>query len=167
MRTLSRLAPLAMAALAFVVGCKEPSVPSEGGAEPCEPAACGPQMGMPNHLCPDGKTLAGPGACKRNADGACGWEIVECPAGGTTSGGPETGGAVCGSRGSAPCPDSQFCDFPADSECGATDRGGTCKPKPEMCTQAYEPVCGCDGETYPSACAAAQKGVSVSKPGPC
>ena len=35
---------------------------------------------MPNYLCPDGKTTAGPtGRCLRNADGKCGWEIIECP----------------------------------------------------------------------------------------
>lgn len=167
MRTFRPFALLAASALALVVGCKEPSVPSEGGSGPCDPADCGPQPGMPNQLCPDGKTMAGPGPCARNADGTCGYPIVSCPPADTTGGGPEAFGAVCGSRGSAPCPEGQFCDFPKGSECGATDRGGACKPKPEMCTQAYEPVCGCDGETYPSACAAAQKGVSVSQPGPC
>lgn len=167
MRIPPSLLALAASSLFGLLACKGAETPNEAPSA-CGPTDCGPALGMPNHLCPDGKTTAGPtGVCKRSGEGTCGWEITECPADSATSGGGETGGAVCGSRGSAPCPDGQFCDFPAGSECGATDRGGACKAKPEMCTQAYEPVCGCDGETHPSACAAAQKGVSVSKPGPC
>lgn len=80
---------------------------------------------------------------------------------------PPSAGQTCGSRGLAPCPSDQFCDFPAGSECGATDRGGACKPIPQICTRDYRPVCGCDGQTYPNACAANTKGVSVSKQGKC
>lgn len=47
----------------------------------CTPAECGPAPGMPNYLCPDGTTWAGPGACKRT-NGKCGYEIVSCPSGG-------------------------------------------------------------------------------------
>jgi hypothetical protein len=42
------------------------------------PGACGPALGMPNYLCPDGKTVAGPGACI-DKGGTCGWDIVSCP----------------------------------------------------------------------------------------
>jgi hypothetical protein len=41
--------------------------------------ACGPALGMPNHLCPDGVTVAGPtGNCLQGA-GGCYWEVVSCP----------------------------------------------------------------------------------------
>lgn len=76
-------------------------------------------------------------------------------------------GQVCGSRGLAPCPQDQFCNFPAGSECGATDRGGTCQPMPQACTRDYRPVCGCDGQTYSNACSANAKGVAVAKEGKC
>jgi hypothetical protein len=33
---------------------------------------------MPNTMCPDGKTVAGP-RCRRDAAGKCGQEIVSCP----------------------------------------------------------------------------------------
>jgi hypothetical protein len=46
----------------------------------CPVEKCGPQLGMPNTLCPDGKTVAGPSErCLANADGTCGWEVVSCP----------------------------------------------------------------------------------------
>jgi hypothetical protein len=47
---------------------------------PCPLEECGPQRAMPNTLCPDGRTVAGPsGRCLANAAGTCGWEIVACP----------------------------------------------------------------------------------------
>ena len=46
----------------------------------CPAGSCGPQLGMPNYLCPDGKTVAGPSSrCLANPDSTCGWEIVQCP----------------------------------------------------------------------------------------
>lgn len=89
------------------------------------------------------------------------------PTAAPTSSAQPTAGQVCGSRGLAPCPQDQFCNFPAGSECGATDRGGTCQPMPQACTRDYRPVCGCDGQTYSNACSANAKGVAVSKNGKC
>ncbi len=48
--------------------------------ECCPADACGPALGIPNYLCDDGITVAGPtGLCRRNAEGTCGWDIVQCP----------------------------------------------------------------------------------------
>jgi hypothetical protein len=45
----------------------------------CPEHECGPALGMPNYLCPNG-TLGGPtGRCLYRADGSCGWEVRECP----------------------------------------------------------------------------------------
>lgn len=169
MKALRQLALSALTLLTFAGGCKEAQAPEEppgkGGA--CAPADCGPALGMPLSLCADGVSKSGPtGKCLRNADGTCGWEVASCPADGAASSGGAAG-ATCGSRGLPPCPDGQFCDFPAGSECGATDGGGKCAAKPEVCAQNYDPICGCDGVTYSNACAAAGKGVSVSHAGPC
>ena len=61
----------------------EPAADAPPAAEgdECDPSECGPQMGMPNHVCPDGTTVAGPSnRCLRREGGGCGWEVIECPA---------------------------------------------------------------------------------------
>jgi hypothetical protein len=48
--------------------------------ESCAPEACGPALGLPTTLCPDGTHTSGPtGRCLRNADGTCSFEILACP----------------------------------------------------------------------------------------
>jgi hypothetical protein len=76
-------------------------------------------------------------------------------------------GDTCGTRGAKPCADDLFCNFPESAQCGSFDAPGTCAKAPEACIQLYNPVCGCDGQTYGSACSAAQQGVSVSHTGEC
>ena len=49
--------------------------------EPCDSRECGPALGMPNRLCPDGVNFDGPtGRCLRDpVFDVCGWEIASCP----------------------------------------------------------------------------------------
>jgi hypothetical protein len=75
-----------------------------------------------------------------------------------------TAGA-CGTRGGVQCHKDEYCKL--DASCGATDRGGACTAKPQICTAIYAPVCGCDGNTYASDCTAAAAGVSVAQKGEC
>lgn len=45
-----------------------------------------------------------------------------------------------------------------------------CKAEPDptcICTEQYEPVCGCDGETYGNACMAKCMNVDVEYTGEC
>ena len=44
----------------------------------CEEKECGPRPAIANAMCPDGKTMAGPGECVRQANGRCGYQIISC-----------------------------------------------------------------------------------------
>lgn len=61
------------------------------------------------------------------------------------------------------CPDGQYCQK-APGKCGGP---GRCVARPEVCTDIYEPVCGCDATTYSSPCVAAAQGVSIDYAGEC
>lgn len=75
--------------------------------------------------------------------------------------------ARCGTRGGSSCAATEFCNFEPDLDCGATDRGGACESKPGVCAELHDPVCGCDGRNYTSACEAHRAGVSVASAGAC
>lgn len=76
-------------------------------------------------------------------------------------------GAKCGAPGHGGCATGLFCKYPKDAKCGATDKPGTCQPRPQACTAEYDPVCACDGNTYSNACSAHAAGVSVKQGGAC
>jgi hypothetical protein len=123
----------------------------------CAPSECGPQPGQPTEQCSDGTTGGPTGRCLRNDDGTCSWEIVECP----------QDEEMCGGIAGFTCDDpNDFCNYGAN-QCGITDGAGTCQPKPQFCTQHYDPVCGCNGQTYSNECMAHAAGASVLHTGPC
>lgn len=65
------------------------------------------------------------------------------------------------------CDTGEYCDFPVGGACGESGRAGVCRPRPELCTREYMPVCGCDGRTWPTRCVAASQGVDAVSDGPC
>ncbi|MET0793455.1 MAG: Kazal-type serine protease inhibitor family protein [Polyangiaceae bacterium] len=109
----------------------------------------------------DGKTyssacVAGRSGVSVASNGACAGEGSAAIADGKT----------CGTRGvPGDCAKGSYCAY--RSQCGATDTGGKCTKKPELCPHLVAPVCGCDQKTYNNGCEAARAGASVAAQGAC
>jgi hypothetical protein len=103
----------------------------------------------------DGETYGN--ACTAAAAGVSVESEGECP----------SEAEVCGGIVGATCPEGQYCDLSLGDGCDVADGQGRCAPRPEQCTQQYDPVCSCNGETYGNACTAAAAGVSVRSAGEC
>ena len=74
--------------------------------------------------------------------------------------------AVCGGLAGGTCQSGEFCEI-ADGSCGAADQTGMCEAVPEVCTEEYVPVCGCNGLTYPNDCSRKRAGTAKVKDGTC
>lgn len=114
----------------------------------------------PGQLCANG-TCEAEEPCNGDAD--CGGAGTSCIDGACAN--------VCGGFAGFACPDATtfWCDYGNDNNCldGTADALGTCRIKPEACIEIYEPVCGCDGQTYSNACFADMAGVNTRSTGEC
>lgn len=78
-----------------------------------------------------------------------------------------TSATAGGCRSSSDCEDrSLLCELPK-GQCKNPEAKGTCEKKPDACTQNFNPVCGCDGQTYPNDCDRKMKGAQLDHEGEC
>lgn len=77
------------------------------------------------------------------------------------------GPLFCGGTDQITCPGTHLCDH-IDTLCVLTDAPGMCVSVPDQpCLVTGNPVCGCDGITYPSDCDRLLSGVARAHDGPC
>lgn len=74
--------------------------------------------------------------------------------------------ARCGGAARTRCDGALWCD-PRPGRCASPHARGRCVVVPQACTMIYQPVCGCDGNTYANDCVRRSSGVARKHDGAC
>lgn len=64
------------------------------------------------------------------------------------------------------CAEGDFCEPPAGT-CQIADLPGRCQAIPDACPTIFDPVCGCDGQTYGNDCERRMAQAALDHPGAC
>ena len=72
----------------------------------------------------------------------------------------DAGPRLCGGIAGLVCADTEWCDY-MPSDCGGADTMGLCLPRPEGCSDLYQPVCACDHSVYGNPCDAQAAGLDM------
>jgi hypothetical protein len=93
--------------------------------------------------------------------------LTACNGGpGDVNGGMRGEGETCGTIAGLACDQGLFCKH-EDGTCDVIDGAGQCMAIPLGCPDNFDPVCGCDGQTYGNECEASVAGVSLDHRGEC
>jgi hypothetical protein len=65
------------------------------------------------------------------------------------------------------CPSGRVCDYDTPNRCAAGFEPGHCIVLPTACLAIYDPVCGCNGQTYSSDCVRQSARVQLDHAGAC
>lgn len=79
---------------------------------------------------------------------------------------PPAGLLYCGGPNAVACPEGFACDR-SDPLCTQADTAGVCVAASDACTDQGNPVCGCDGQTYPDDCDRLAAGAVLKHGGAC
>lgn len=74
---------------------------------------------------------------------------------------------ACGGFLGNTCSATEYCAYVPGVGCGIVDATAVCIPRPNGCDDVYDPVCGCDSQTYSNVCEAGAAGMGIIAVGEC